>query len=66
MNEVKLKTDSRVEFHSTGSVLDGMTGSVVGISSEFATGNVWIVGLDKPLPDRKAVVMTDACLKSLN
>jgi hypothetical protein len=59
-----IKTNSRVEFHTTMSVeLDGKQGIVLGKSFDFPGNNFWIVLLDEPLPDRLAVVMTDSCLK---
>jgi hypothetical protein len=59
-----MKTYDRVEFHSTGSTdLDGKTGRILGIASEHATNNFWIVLLDVPLPEREAVVIIDACIK---
>jgi hypothetical protein len=63
MSKENFKTDSRVEFHSTASELDGKTGTILGISSSHAECNFWIVGLDEPLPDRRAVVIIDSCLK---
>jgi hypothetical protein len=61
-----LNTDSRVEIHSTYSGLDGKTGNILGIASTHAECNFWIVGLDEPMPDRRAVVLIDSCLKLAN
>jgi len=59
-----LKLHSRVIFHSTASVeLDNKTGTILGIASSHPSNNYWIVSLDEPLPDRLAVVITDACIK---
>jgi hypothetical protein len=76
MSKENFKTDSRVEFHSTASELDGKTGTILGISSSHAECNFWIVGLDEPLPERRAfgvsaserraVVIIDSCLKLAN
>lgn len=61
-----LNTDSRVEFHSTDSVLDGKTGNILGIASSHAECNFWIVGIDEPIPEHRAVVIIDSCLKLAN
>jgi hypothetical protein len=62
--KAEFKCNSRVEFHSTASSdLDGRFGTILGISSAHANNNFWIVLLDTPLPDRLAVVITDACIK---
>jgi hypothetical protein len=66
MNKEILNTDSRVEFHSTNSALDGKTGSILGIASSHAECNFWIVGLDEPIPEHRAVVIIDSCLKLAN
>ena len=58
-----MKTYDRVQFHSTGSSdLDGKQGVILGIASEHPNNNFWIVQLDQALPERAAVVITDACL----
>lgn len=62
-NLKNLKCDDRVKFHSTSSSeLDSNSGTILGIASSHPEHNFWIVLLDKPLQDRKAVVITDACL----
>jgi hypothetical protein len=58
-----MKTYDRVQFHSTASSdLDGKQGVILGIASEHPNNNFWIVQLDQALPERDAVVITDACL----
>ena len=58
-----MKTYDRVQFHSTGSSdLDGKQGVILGIASAHPKNNFWIVKLDQALPERAAVVITDACL----
>jgi len=57
------KTGDKVEFHSTASTeLDGKAGELLGIASAYPENNYWIVLLDEPLPERKAVVITDSCI----
>ena len=66
LNNMKnlIKTNSRVEFHSTTSAdLDGKRGLVLGIATALPENNYWIVLLDEPLPDRLAIVITDSCVK---
>lgn len=59
-----LKFNDRVVMHSTSSVdLDGKTGTLLGIAVEYPNNNFWIIELDEPLPDRRAIVLTDACIK---
>lgn len=59
-----IKTNSRVEFHSTTSAdLDSKQGVVLGIAVALPENNYWIVLLDEPLPDRLAIVITDSCVK---
>lgn len=59
-----LSYGSKVEIYDTNSEsLDGKTGTLIGIHFEFPNNNFWIVGLDEPLKDRSAIVITDACLK---
>jgi hypothetical protein len=63
---MKFNIDDRVEFMSTGSSeLDGKIGTVLGLYAHFAESGFLIVLLDEPLPDRKAVVITENCLTLL-
>ncbi len=58
-----LKYNSKVKFHSTSSAdLDGKTGKILGLLVAHAENNYWIVGLDTPLEDRSALVITDSCI----
>ncbi len=59
------RPNDRVVFHKTASVLDGLSGKVIGISADFAEMTFYIVKLDLPLKDFKwsAIVMTEHCLK---
>jgi len=60
------KLDDRVEFHSTTSIdLDGKQGTILGFYADHTTNKFWIVLLDNPLPDWRAIVMTDSCLKKV-
>ena len=64
--KIKLKYNDRVKIHSTSSsLLDGKTGTLSGIASKFPTQNFWIVELDIPLTENRAIVLTDACLEFL-
>lgn len=59
-----LKYNDRIEMHSTTDpFLDNKTGTLIGIASIFPENNFWIVELDEPLVDRRAVVLTDACIR---
>jgi len=63
---MKFNIDDRVEFMSTGSSeLEGKTGTVLGPYAHYAESGFFIVLLDEPLPDRKAVVITEYCLSLL-
>lgn len=65
MNE-PLKFNDRVEMHSTTSTeLDGKFGLLMGIASQNYDNTFWIVELDEPLADRRAIVLSDSCLKPL-
>jgi len=58
------KTGNKVILHSTGSSkLDDKSGELIGIASALPENNYWIVLLDEPLPERKAIVITDSCIK---
>ena len=60
----ELKYNDRVKIHSTSSpVLDGKTGTLIGVASSFPNNNFWIVEFDIPQPERRAIVLTDACLE---
>ena len=51
-------------MHSTSSTdLDGKTGTLLGIAVKYPDNNFWIIELDNPLPDSRAIVLTDACIK---
>lgn len=66
MDNKVLKYNDRVEIHSTSSLdLDGKSGTLMGISSDLPQNKFWIVELDEPLKDRRAIVLTDSCLKPL-
>lgn len=59
-----LKYNDRVVMHSTTSTdLDGKTGTLIGIYANFPNNTHWIVELDEPLIDRRAIVLTDSCIK---
>ena len=58
----KLKTE--VRFINCAE-LSGMTGYILGKSSQFAEMDVYIVMLDKPLPDCLAITITEHCLEVL-
>ena len=61
-----LQYNERVRMHSTtDSLLDGQTGTLIGTSSVFPESTFWIVELDNPQPNRRAIVLTDACLESI-
>ena len=61
-----LKFNDRVEMHSTTSTeLDGKHGSLMGIASQDYNNTFWIVELDEPLADRRAIVLSNSCLKPL-
>ena len=62
-----LKYNDRIKMHSTTSPqLDGKTGTLIGIYAEFPTNDCWIVELDEPQVDRRAIVLTDACIQLLD
>jgi hypothetical protein len=62
-----LKYNDRVVMHSTTSIdLDGKTGTLIGIAVALASNNFWIVELDEPHPDRRAIVLIDSCIKHLD
>lgn len=68
-----IKMDQRVMIHSTCSnELDGKYGTILGggiclnIGVDYMGWNTYIVLLDQPLFDRKAILLTDACLEPLN
>lgn len=59
-----LKYNDRIKMHSTTShLLDGKSGTLIGIYTECPENNFWIVELDEPLVDRRAIVLTDSCIK---
>lgn len=59
-----LKYLDKIQMHSTGSIdLDNKTGTLIGISSDLPHNKFWIVELDEPLENRKAIVLTDSCIK---
>jgi len=67
MSKSEIKFGAFVTIHSTtSSDMDGETGTILGIASEHPNNNFWIVELSKPLLNRKAIVLTDACLKLVN
>ena len=60
----KLKYKDRVKIHSTTDPkLYGNLGTLIGVASAFPENTFWIVELDTPQPDYKAIVLTDACLQ---
>jgi len=58
-----LKLNDYVMMHSTNSdELDNNYGTLMGVACEFPGNNFWIVELDNPLADHRAIVLTDSCL----
>jgi hypothetical protein len=59
-----LKLNDRVIMRNTNSSdLDGKFGTLMGIASQHEDNTFWIVELDEPLVDRRAIVLTDSCLE---
>lgn len=46
-------------------VLEGMEGRILGKGMETAEADFYIVLLSKPLPNRAAIVITEACLSKI-
>ena len=59
----KLKTEVRFINCAEGA---GMTGYILGKSSQHAEMDFYIVMLDKPLPESLAIVMTEYCLEPID
>ncbi len=64
MIKQNFEVNTVVELHSCME-LSGMAGVVLGKASEHAECDFYIVMLDKPLPDRSAVVMIESCIRPL-
>jgi hypothetical protein len=60
-----LKVDTRVMFKSTGSILDGLTGTVLAKLVNAYLTDDYIIGYDTPVEGQKAVLITEACLQPI-
>ena len=62
----KLEFNNRVVMRDTTSTdLDNKRGTLMGIASQHDNNTFWIVELDEPLADRRAIVLTDSCLQRI-
>lgn len=64
MNKKNFKLDQSVKLCHVGEPMDGQTGTILGKSMEHVF-DFYIVLLDTPLPDAKAVVLIESCLEAV-
>lgn len=59
----QFSVDDKVVLRNLGSnELEGATGYILGKTMGFAEVDFYLVMLDEPLPDAKAVVMIESCI----